>query len=200
FKTRSGDTAKLSDLLEEAVARARRVVDERSASLHEEQRALIAEAVGIAAIKYMDLSTDRTKDYVFDFDRMLAFEGNTGPYLLYALVRTRSIFRKAAEEGKDGGWRGSTIVIGEPAEKSLALTLLRYGQVVESVAETLEPHRLCAYLIELAAAFGLFFDQCKVIHAPDDTTRRSRLRLCDLTGRVLADGLETLGIPTVDRM
>ncbi|MCK6475694.1 MAG: arginine--tRNA ligase [Phycisphaerales bacterium] len=200
FKTRSGENVKLADLLDEAVQRARKVVDDRSASLAEADRSRIAEAVGIAAIKYMDLSTERSKDYVFDFDRMLAFEGNTGPYLLYALVRTRSIFRKAAEEGRDGGWRGAVISITEPAEKSLALALLRYGKVVESVAETLEPHRLCQYLIELSTAFSAFFDQCKVIWAPDDATRRSRLRLCDITGRVLADGLKTLGIPTVERM
>ncbi|MCC6428571.1 MAG: arginine--tRNA ligase [Phycisphaerales bacterium] len=200
FKTRSGDNVKLWDLLDEAVNRARAAVNERSSGFSEEERGKIAEAVGIAAIKYVDLSSERSKDYVFDFDRMLAFEGNTGPYLLYALVRTRSIFRKAAEEKLDGGWRDAAIVIKEPAEKALALTLLRYGKVLESVAQSTEPHRLCVYLFELATAFSAFFDQCKVLFAPDEATRRSRLRLCDITGRVLADGLGTLGIPTVERM
>ncbi len=211
FKTRSGDNVKLWDLLDESVQRARRAVEEaieRSRRPDQDpadeipaaERGQIAEAVGIAAIKYADLSTERAKDYVFDFDRMLAFEGNTGPYLLYALARIRSIFRKAAKVGKDGGWRGAPILVREPTEKMLAMTMLRYGKALRSVAETLEPHRMCAYLYDLAAAYSAFYTQCYVIDAPDDETRRSRLRLCSITARMLADGLGTLGIPTVERM
>jgi arginyl-tRNA synthetase len=200
LKTRSGENVRLGDLLDEAVDRARTVVDQRSGAMTEGERAAIAEAVGIAAVKYADLSTERSKDYVFDFDRMLAFEGNTGPYLLYALVRTRSIFRKAAEEGKADGWRDAPILIREPAEKRLALELLRYARVLHQVGETLEPHRMCQYLYDLATTFSSFFDACPVVFAKDDDARRSRLRLCDLTGRVLADGLATLGLPTVERM
>ncbi|HLO42257.1 MAG TPA: arginine--tRNA ligase [Phycisphaerales bacterium] len=215
FKTRSGDNVKLSDLLDEAVQRARTAVDaalDRAAkpegenaeneaqTISRAERESIAEAVGIAAIKYVDLSTERTKDYVFDFDRMLAFEGNTGPYLLYAYARIRAIFRKATAAGKAEGWETAPIVITEPAEKALALLLLRYGKTLQGVADSLEPHRMCQYLFELCAAFSVFYDQCKVLWAPDDATRRSRLALCNLTGRVVADGLSTLGIPYVERM
>ena len=201
FKTRSGENVRLSDLLDEAIARAERAVAERDPDLSAAERRAIAEGVGIAAIKYTDLSTDRVKDYVFYFDRMLAFEGDTGPYLLYALVRTRSIFRKAAERGADGAAAGrAALLIREPAEKALALTLLRYPSAVRGVAEALEPHRLCGYLHDLAGAFSAFFTACPVLHAPDAQTRDSRLRLCALTAAVLEDGLRTLGIPTVERM
>ncbi|MDX2131489.1 MAG: arginine--tRNA ligase [Planctomycetota bacterium] len=200
FKTRSGESVKLADLLRETFARAGGVLAARNAELAGEEAAGVARAVGIAALKYADLSTDRVKDYVFSFDRMLAFEGNTGPYLLYALVRVRSIFRKAAERGVGESWRGAPFVVSHAGEKQLALTLLRYPGVLRSVAESLEPHRLCAYVYELAGAFSVFFDQCPVLAAGDDATRDARLRLCDLTGRVLADGLGVLGIPAIERM
>ncbi|MFN7020640.1 MAG: arginine--tRNA ligase [Phycisphaerales bacterium] len=201
YKTRSGENVKLSDLLDEAVERAARAVADKSPDLAPGERARIAEAVGIAAIKYADLSNDRAKDYVFDFDRMLAFEGNTGPYLLYALVRIRSIFRKAGPEGGTAPRAGGPpIVIGTTEEKALALTLLRYPGVVRGVAQSLEPHRLCQYLFDLAGAFSAFFTNCPVLQAADESTRASRLRLCALTERVLADGLGMLGIPTLDRM
>lgn len=199
FKTRSGENVKLSDLLDEAVARARRAVDERSAELSREERDLIAEAVGIAAIKYADLSNDRIKDYVFSFDRMLAFEGDTGPYLLYALVRIRSLFRKAEAEGIAFDPH-APIIITEPEEKALALALLRYPKTVRAAAETLQPHRLCGYLYELSSAYSTFYDRCHVLKADDAEQRCSRLRLCHLTARVLADGLDVLGLPTVERM
>ncbi len=202
FKTRSGENVKLMDVINEAIRRAAAVVNERSAELPEAQRARVAEAVGVAALKYADLSNDRVKDYVFSFDRMLAFEGNTGPYLLYALVRTRSIQRKATAERaiQPGTWTNAPIAIGEPAEKTLALTLLRYPGVLASAAEALEPHRICNYIYDLAGTFSSFFDQCPVLKAPDDATMLSRLRLCALTERVLADGLTTLGLPTLERM
>ena len=161
----------------------------------------IAEAVGVAALKYGDLSSHRANDYLFSFNRMLAFEGNTGPYLLYAYVRTKSIFRKSAERfGASDAWRTTPPRVAEPAEKQLAMTLLKYPGVIQSVGESLEPHRLCGYLYELAGAFSAFFDQCPVLSAPSDEVRLARLRLCDLTGRVLADGLGVLGIPVIERM
>jgi len=200
FKTRSGDSVALADLIEETVARATRAVRERSPELPGAEAALVAEAVGTAALKYADLSTDRVKDYLFGFDRMLAFEGNTGPYLLYALVRIRSIFRKAAERAVGETWRAAPAAAHAPAEKALALVLLRYPAVVAATGEALEPHRLCAYLYDLAGAFSTFFDACPVLQAPDVPTRDARLRLCALAARILEDGLTVLGIPTVDRM
>jgi len=201
FKTRSGENVKLSNLLDEAEERALRVVREKNTDLPADEAREVAEAVAIAAIKYADLSNERIKDYVFSFDRMLAFEGNTGPYLLYALVRLRSIFRRAEEAGVDTGREisASPLAIGEPEEKQLALALLRYPQSVRAVTESLEPHRLCAYLYDLATAFSAFFDRCHVIKA-DPEIRGSRLRMCDLTRRVLANGLGVLGLPTVERM
>jgi arginyl-tRNA synthetase len=200
FKTRSGENVKLSDLIDEAVARASRVVAERSAGLPEEERAKIAGAVAVAALRYADLSSDRIKDYVFNFDRMLAFEGNTGPYLLYAVVRVKNIFRKAAEKGVGGGWEGAPLLLEHAAEKTLALALLRYPAAVRGAAEFLEPHRLCQYLYELAGAFSSFYDACRVMDAESDGARKSRLRLSALAGRVLEDGLHLLGIPTLERM
>jgi arginyl-tRNA synthetase len=199
FKTRTGESVKLTDLIDEAVARADAQVAARSAELSAEQRRPIAEAVGIAALRYADLSPDRVKDYVFSFDRMVSFEGNTGPYLLYALARVRSIFRKAAERGAGEAWRTAALDVREPAEKALALALLRYPAAVRAVGESLEPHRLCQYLFELATAFSGFFESCPVLQG-EASVRDSRLRLCDLTGRVLGDGLTVLGIPLVERM
>jgi arginyl-tRNA synthetase len=198
LKTRSGENIRLADLLDEAVERAARTVAEKNPDLPDGDRRSIAEAVGIAAIKYADLSGERIKDYVFSFDRMLTFEGNTGPYLLYALVRIRSVFRKAEEAGValDSG----PVRIDHPAEKALALELLRYPGAVRSVAASLEPMRLCAALYALAGAYSSFYDACPVLKAEDEQTRLARLRLCALTARVLEDGLETLGLPTVQRM
>lgn len=202
FKTRSGENVKLMDVITEALKRAAAVVNERSAELPDAERAKVAEAVGVAALKYADLSNDRVKDYVFSFDRMLAFEGNTGPYLLYALVRTRSVQRKAvAERGlTPAAWQNAPITVAEPAEKALALALLRYPGTLASAADALEPHRICTYLYDLAGMFSTFYDQCHVLKAPDDATMLSRLRLYSLTERVLEDGLTTLGLPTLERM
>lgn len=200
FKTRSGDNVKLTDLLDEAEQRAGAAVAQRNTELAPDERAPIAHAVAIAAIKYVDLSSDRIRDYVFDFDRMLAFEGDTGPYLLYALVRIRSIFRKAERDFDDPALDRAAVSVGAPEEKRLALALLRYPATLQSVADSCEPHRLCGYLFELAGAFSSFFKACPVIQAPDEATREGRLRLCRLTGRILEDGLHNLGIPTLERM
>ena len=132
---------------------------------------------------------------------MVSFEGNTGPYLLYARARLNSIFERAKEKGADPSLaERAPLDVAEPAEKDLALALLRYPATVRSVAESLEPSRLCAYLYELAVAFSRFYDRCHVLNAPEEATRLSRLRLCGLTRRVLTDGLETLGLPMVERM
>ncbi len=199
FKTRSGDNVKLSDLIDEAVTRAESVVAEKNPELSAAERRDVADAVGVAAIKYADLSNDRVKDYVFSFDRMLAFEGNTGPYLLYALVRIRQIFQKAAGQSVRID-SGAPVVIAALSEKTLALTLLRYPGVVRAVASSLEPHRLCQYLYDVAQAFSTFYSECHVLNADDEPTRQSRLHLCRIAERVLADGLGLLGIRTLDRM
>jgi len=199
FKTRSGENVKLADLLDEAIERSAAAVAEKNPDLPEDKRAEVAEAVGMTAIKYADLSSERVKDYVFDFDRMLAFEGDTGPYLQYALVRIKSILRKAAAEGISVD-ASAPLTIAEPQEKTLALELLRFPSAVESAADNLQPHRLCAYLQDLARAFSSFFENCPVLKAPDDSTRASRLRLAALTGRVLESGLETLGLVPLEEM
>ncbi|MGV6815148.1 MAG: DALR anticodon-binding domain-containing protein, partial [Phycisphaerales bacterium] len=173
----------------------------KNPDMPESERAPISEAIAMAAVKYADLSTERIKDYVMSFDRMLAFEGDTGPYLLYALVRIRSIFRKADEMGIDtSNIADAPFKLEEPSEKALALMLLRYPSLIEAAGQSCEPNRLCSYAYDLASAYSSFFDKCPVLKNDDDALRASRLRLCDLTGRVLGDALETLGIPTVERM
>jgi arginyl-tRNA synthetase len=196
FKTRSGDTVKLTDLLDEAFERALKEVKEKSPDIGEEAQIRVAHAVGAGAVKYADLSSDRIKDYVFDWDRMLAFEGNTAPYLMYAHARIRSIFRKGAVDDAALG----PMVVKAPQEKRLAMEILRYGAVVAEVGETLQPHRLCLYLFELAQAYTSFHENCPVLKAPTDEERRSRLAMCDLTAKVLAAGLGLLGITAPERM
>ncbi|WP_437732627.1 arginine--tRNA ligase [Sorangium sp. So ce1335] len=196
FKTRSGDTVKLSSLLDEAVERATKVVREKNPELDAEAAGAVARAVGVGAVKYADLSSDRIKDYVFDWDRMLAFEGNTAPYLMYAHARIRSIFRKGGVTSA----RGAEFLLGEPSERALALELLRFGAVLEDVAATLQPHHLCGYLYELARSFTTFFECCPVLKADSEALRRSRLALCDITAGVLAKGLGLLGIEAPERM
>jgi arginyl-tRNA synthetase len=204
FKTRTGDSVKLSDLLQETFDRAGQVVQARAAErgtpYSASELATIGRAVGIAAIKYSDLSTDRVKDVLFNVDAMLAFEGDTGPYLLYALVRLKRIREKAgAGEGGTVQSERAAFVLEHASEKALALTLLKYPQSLKSAADALEPHRLCQMLYELAKACAVFYDQCPVIDAPP-AQRASRLRLCGLAERVLEDGLACLGIPTLQRM
>jgi arginyl-tRNA synthetase len=196
FRTRAGDSVKLIDLLNEAVARATRSVAEKNPDLDAQTRARVAHVLGIGAIKYADLSTDRTKDYVFDYDRMLSFNGNTAPYLQYAHARIRSIFRRAQiAPPRDI----SNVVLNEPAERALAIELLTFGTVVDNVAESLEFHRLAHYLYGLASAFTDFYERCPVLKAEGDV-RTSRLLLCDLTSRTLDLGLRMLGITAPERM
>ena len=196
FRTRAGQTVKLVDLLDEGVQRAAAGVAERNPSLDEATRAGVARALGIGAVKYADLSTDRTRDYVFDWDRMLAFEGDTGPYLQYAHARIRSIFRRAGEAPPPV----LAPVLAEPAERALALALLGFGEALDQAVAGWSPSKLCTYLFELATAFTTFYETCPVLGAPAPALRRSRMGLADLTARVLACGLGLLGITAPDQM
>jgi arginyl-tRNA synthetase len=199
FKSRGGHTVRLTELLDEAVERADAGLTARNADRDEQERRELAAEIGIGAIKYADLANDRIKDYVFDFDRMLAAEGRTGPYLQYAHARIRSIFRKGAESGV-AREQNAALAIVEPAERKLALELLDFGAAVLEAGATLRPHRLAGYLYDLATAFTAFFETCPVLKAPDAATRASRLELCELTARVLARGLGLLGIAAPERM
>jgi arginyl-tRNA synthetase len=196
LRTRAGASVKLIDLLDEAVRRASAIVAEKDPELDGATRAEVARAVGIGAVKYADLCTERTKDYVFDFERMLAFDGNTAPYLQYARARIRSIFRRAGVEPERGH---TSLVITEPRERDLTIALLGFGDVVRDVAGSLELHRLAGYLYGVAATFTDFYEQCPVLKAKDDV-RASRLALCDLTARTLATGLDLLGIDAPPQM
>jgi arginyl-tRNA synthetase len=192
FKTRDGGTVRLAWLLDGAVARASALLDER-ASLDESARAEVAAAVGIGAIKYADLSSDRINDYVFDLDRMVAMNGNTGPYLQYAHARLSRLLAKAEEAP------GRVTVLHDPAEQRLALLLAGFGDCVVQVAETLQPHRLCTYLFEVASALSAFYESCPVLSSTGEV-RSSRLALCAATRTVLHDGLGLLGISAPDAM
>jgi len=202
LKTRSGSNVTLSSLLDEAIDRGTAEVTRRAESesspthgLSAEELATIGQAVGIGAIKYADLSGDAVKDYVFDMDRMVAFEGDTGPYLQYAHARVCSILRKADDVGD-----GADLLLEEVTERRLALVLLRYDAVVHGAATKLQPHRIAGYLREIAEAFSAFYQACSVMQADSDAQRRSRLRLCSLVRRVLADGLGLLGIDAPEKM
>jgi arginyl-tRNA synthetase len=199
LRTRAGDTIKLSDLLTEGVERARHVVDELGTSpdLSEAERDAIAEAVGVGAIKFADLSTARDSEYVFDWDRMISFKGNTGPYLQYATTRIRSIFRRA---GIDPAAATGPAKLTEPAERALALRLLGFAAAVRQAGENAEPHLLANFLFEVASSFTTFYEQCPVLSAPGEAVRDSRLALSALTLRVLDTGLGLLGIPVPERM
>jgi arginyl-tRNA synthetase len=195
LKTRSGAPIRLGVLLAEAVERAAAVVEKVRPDLDAPTRADIARQVGIGAVKYADLSLAHDTEYTFDFDRMLALTGNTGPYLQYAAARIRSILRRAA-----GRQRSRTIAVTEPAERRLALELLGFGSVVVDVGESLEPHRLCSYLFSLAQSFTGFYDACPVLKAPDAAVRDARLALCELTLEVLVVGLGLLGVSAPEQM
>lgn len=196
FKTREGGTVKLADLLDEAIARAFAIIEEKApAHLDEAARRDVARKIGVGALKYVDLSSDRVKDYVFDWNRMLAFDGNTAPYLQFAHARTRSILRKAG-----GAVPGATMAIHAPEERALALALLEFGDAVASVADSLQPHRLCTYLFDLATVMTAFLEGCPVLKAEDDATRASRLALCEVSSKVLAQGLDLLGIEAPEVM
>ncbi|MFI8525843.1 arginine--tRNA ligase [Promicromonospora sukumoe] len=200
FKTRDGGTVRLNDLLDQAVERARAELAQKDHGLTSEEFEHVAQSAGIGAVKYADLSNTRTKDYVFDVDRMVALNGNTGVYLQYAHARVRSILRKAADAGVTLGVPVDPALALHPAERALALTLDELAATLDDVAETLEPHRLAGYLFGLARAYTEFYDQCPVLRADDDGVRANRLALCDLTGRTLATGLDLLGLAAPDRM
>jgi arginyl-tRNA synthetase len=197
FKTRSGESVKLLDVLTEAVERALALVREKSAHIPETEQRAIAEAVGIGAVKYADLSNDRIKDYVFAWDRMLSFDGNTAPYLQNAYVRIKSIFRKAEEQGLDT--KGSLADFSQPEERLLALELLKAPDYVQQVARSLEPHRLCGYLYGLASLFHSFYEKCPVLGAAEvDRNRRFLLARC--TADMIKLCASLLGIAVIERM
>lgn len=198
LKSRSGETVKLDALLAEAVERAEAAIREKNPDLDASVRSAVARQVGIGAIKYADLSIDRVKDYVFDWERMLAFDGNTAPYLQYAHARICSIFRRSEFTRESA--RNGTVVITHDAERALVLRLLQFDSAVVDAAERYSPHRLCTYLYELAGEFSAFYEQCPVLRAPDDATRNSRLFLCDSTARVMEQGLALLGIEAPEQM
>jgi arginyl-tRNA synthetase len=199
LKTRSGESVRLADLLDEAVTRAGAAVSEKNPNLDAAEATRVAEAIGIGALKYADLSSDRIKDYLFDWDRMLAFEGNTGPYLQYAHARICSIARKAADEGVAAPADAPLALATEP-ERKLAVELLMLEPVLAVVEKTLEPHKLCGYLYDLATAFTSFYESSPVLRAEDAATRASRLKLCQTTRVVLGRGLELLGMAAPERM
>ncbi len=198
LRTRAGDNVQLSDLLSEAVDRARGILDEVDASARFGPDELdgIAEAVGIGAVKYADLSTARESGYVFDWDRMISFRGNTGPYLQYATARIRSIFRRAGDEDVPA----DAVAITAPPERALALRLLDFGAALSQLGQTAEPHRLCAFLYDVASLFTTFYEECPVLKADSPELRASRLALCAVTLRVLATGLDLLGVPVPEQM
>jgi arginyl-tRNA synthetase len=194
--SRGGASDRLIDLLSEGVDRAAAAMKDRDSELSPEQQAAVARALGIGAVKYADLSTEPMTNYVFDWDRMLAFEGNTGPYLQYAHARIRSIFRRAEADPPPAGTRPR---LDEAPERALALQLLRFGEAVGTAAGSLSPSKLCTYLFELATVFTTFYEACRVLVA-DEAVRTSRLALCDLTARVLEQGLSLLGMEAPAQM
>lgn len=197
FKTRDGGTVKLIDLLNEAEERAYTLVKAKNPELGEDELRHIAHAVGIGAVKYADLSKHRTSDYSFNFEQMLSFEGNTAPYLLYAYTRVASIFRKL---GKGYDEVGGKIVLEAPQEQALAAQLAQFGDLLNNVALKGVPHILCAYLYELAGLFSSFYEHCPILAAQTPEQQESRLKLAALTGRTLKQGLELLGLETLERM
>ena len=198
FKTRSGDTVKLADLLDEAIERAGVLISQKSTALSEQEKADVIEAVGIGSVKYADLSKNRTTDYVFDWDNMLSFEGNTAPYMQYAYTRIRSIFNRsqiALSEVEQ-----AQLSITDEKERALAIKLLQFEEAVQVVGKEGTPHILCAYLYELAGVFSSFYEHCPILNNDDQQVKLSRLKLALLTERTLKQGLDLLGIKTVEKM
>ncbi|GFM80813.1 arginine--tRNA ligase [Pseudomonas cichorii] len=197
FKTRDGGTVKLIDLLDEAEERAYTLVKEKNPEVAESELRTIAKAVGISAVKYADLSKHRTSDYSFNFDQMLSFEGNTAPYLLYAYTRVSGVFRKL---GTPFDATQGQIVLQAPQEQELAARLAQFTETLNNVAEKGTPHVLCAYLYDLAGLFSSFYENCPILGAENPDQQQSRLRLAALTGRTLKQGLDLLGLETLERM
>ncbi|AIR62754.1 arginine--tRNA ligase [Enterobacter sp. Ap-916] len=198
FKTRSGGTVKLTDLLDEAMERARGLVAAKNPDMPADELENLAKAVGIGAVKYADLSKSRTTDYIFDWDNMLAFEGNTAPYMQYAYTRVLSVFRKADLD--EAELLKAKVVITEDREAQLAARLLQFEETLNVVARDGTPHVMCAYLYDVAGLFSGFYEHCPILSAADEATRNSRLKLALLTAKTLKLGLDTLGINTVERM
>ncbi|MGR7472649.1 arginine--tRNA ligase [Klebsiella aerogenes] len=198
FKTRAGGTVKLADLLDEALERARRLVAEKNPDMPADELEKLANAVGIGAVKYADLSKNRTTDYIFDWDNMLAFEGNTAPYMQYAFTRVLSVFRKAGID--ESALAAAPVVISEDREAQLAARLLQFEETLAVVAREGTPHVMCAYLYDLAGLFSGFYEHCPILSAESEEARNSRLKLALLTAKTLKLGLDTLGIETVERM
>jgi arginyl-tRNA synthetase len=194
MKTRSGENVPLRQVLEEACARARKIIEEKNPTLSEAEKIDIAQAIGIGAVKYADLSQYRMTDYVFSWDKMLALQGNTAPYLQNAYVRIRSIFRKAGEAAL-----AKKFVLNEAAEITLAKRLCQFAEIVPQVLNDFRPNILANYLFELANSFHSFYEACPVLRS-GEPVRSSRLALCDLTGRILQRGLELLGIKVPEKM
>jgi arginyl-tRNA synthetase len=197
FKTRDGGTVKLIDLLEEARERAYTLVKEKNPEVAEDELRAIAHAVGISAVKYADLSKHRASDYSFNFEQMLSFEGNTAPYLLYAYTRVAGVFRKL---GTPFDISKGQIVLEAAQEQELAARLAQFGEILNNVAEKGTPHVLCAYLYDLAGLFSSFYENCPILGADNAEQQQSRLRLAELTGRTLKQGLKLLGLETLERM
>ncbi|EOC1456365.1 arginine--tRNA ligase [Cronobacter sakazakii] len=197
FKTRAGGTIKLSELLDEALDRARRLVAGKNPDMPADELEKLANAVGIGAVKYADLSKSRTTDYIFDWDNMLAFEGNTAPYMQYAYTRVLSVFRKAGVKESE---LTAPVVIQDDREAQLAARLLQFEETLGVVARDGTPHVMCAYLYDLAGLFSGFYEHCPILTAETDALRQSRLKLALLTAKTLKLGLDTLGIETVERM
>ncbi|HFD6848650.1 TPA: arginine--tRNA ligase [Enterobacter hormaechei] len=198
FKTRAGGTVKLSDLLDEALERARRLVAEKNPDMPADELEKLANSVGIGAVKYADLSKNRTTDYIFDWDNMLAFEGNTAPYMQYAYTRVLSVFRKANID--ESVLANATVTLTEDREAQLAARLLQFEETLSVVARDGTPHVMCAYLYDLAGLFSGFYEHCPILSAESEAVRHSRLKLAQLTAKTLKLGLDTLGIETVERM
>jgi arginyl-tRNA synthetase len=199
IKTRSGEPPRLQDLLDEAESRALTIVREKNPDLNEEQQREIARVIGIGSIKYADLAQNRASDYVFSWDKMLALQGNTAPYLINAYVRTRSIFRKAETQNIHIQEPLESLTLEQDAELDLVKYILRFPLAVETVLEDYRVNALCDYLFELAQKYHFFFEQCPVLKS-EEPLRSSRLALCDLTSRVLKQGLNLLGIETIEAM
>lgn len=198
FKTRSGGTVKLADLLDEAIERAEKLINEKSTALSPEEKVAVVEAVAIGSVKYADLSKNRTTDYVFDWDNMLSFEGNTAPYMQYAYTRIRSIFSKANLTTEQLNL--AEIKLIDEKERVLAIKLLQFEEAIQQVAKEGSPHILCAYLYELAGVFSSFYEHCPILNNEEESVKLSRLKLALLTEKTLKQGLELLGIKTVEKM